>query len=231
MSVYTPQLAPVVLLAFLGTMALLTLCLLAMWTGALRKSRPMVLGGMAVGLILLLGYGSILLGLSLLSRDVALTPGAWKYFCELDCHMAYSIGGVQVAPAAGPKIETVTASGRFAIVQLKTWFDPSTISPGRGNRPLTPNARTITLVDNRGRKFLPSAKSELVLAAARLHSTPLGEALRPGESYVSYVVFEIPSEAQGLKLLLTSADPEDCLIWGHESSPLHAKAYFTLQGT
>jgi hypothetical protein len=229
MSVYTPQLAPMVLLAFLGTMALLTLCLLATLTGALRKSRPMVLGGMAVGLIILLGYGSILLGLSLLSRDVALAPGAWKYFCELDCHIAYSIGEVQVAP--GPKIETVTANGRFAIVQLKTWFDPSTISTHRGNRPLTPNARTITLVDNRGRQFLPSGKSELVLAAARLHSTPLGEPLRPGESYVSYLVFEIPNQAQGLKLLLTSAGPENCFIWGHESSPLHAKAYFTLQGT
>jgi hypothetical protein len=231
MSVYTPHLAAIVVLAFLGTMALLTLCLLAMMTGALRKSRPVVLGGMAAGLVILLGYGSILLGLSLLSRDVALAQGAWKYFCELDCHIAYSIGGMQVAPSVGPEMQAVTASGRFAIVQLKAWFDPSTISPHRGNGPLTPDERTITLLDNRGRKFLPSAKSALVLAAAGLHSTPLGEALRPGESYVSYVVFEIPSEAQGLKLLLTSADREGCLIWGHESSPLHAKAYFLLWET
>ena len=231
MSVYTPHLAAIVVLAFLGTIALLLLCLLVMLTGVLRKSRPVVLGAMAAGLAILFGYASILLGLSLLSRDVALAPGAWKYFCELDCHIAYTIGGIQVAPSVGPQMQAVTANGRFAIVQLKTWFDPSTISPHRGNGPLTPNERTITLLDNRGRKFLPAARSDLVLAAAGLHSTPLREALRPGESYVSYVVFEIPSEAQGLKLLLTSADREGWLIWGHERSPLHGRAYFTLQGT
>jgi hypothetical protein len=86
----------------------------------------------------------------------------------------------------------------------------------------------IALLDDRGHRFVPSQKGESVLAAARLSSTPLRTALRPGESYQSYLVFEIPNDAKGLKLLLTSSDAEGFLIWGDEDSPWHGKAYFDL---
>jgi len=228
MSVYTPNFAPIAVLAFLGTGALLILCVFVLAVGALRKSRPAIVGAVAAGLTILLGYCVILLGVSLFSRDVEISQGAWKYFCEIDCHIAYTVGGLQMVESAGPELQPVAANGRFAIVQLKTWFDPMTISPHRGNGPLTPNARTVTLLDNHGRKFKPSARGESVLAAAGLHSTPLREALRPGESYLSYLVFEIPPDARGLKLLLTSADEEGFLVWDDENSPLHGKAYFAL---
>jgi len=231
MSVYTPQFAPLVVLAFLGTVGLLILCAFLVLVGALRKSRSTVLGGVGAGAIILVGYTSVLLGLSLASRDIEITPGAWKYFCELDCHIAYAIGGMHVVTSVGPEMQSVSANARFAIVQIKTWFDPATISPQRGDGPLTPNRRAITLVDDRARKFVPSAKGDPVLAAARLHSTPLHTSLRPGESYVSYVVFEIPEDATGLKLLLTSSDAEGVLLWGDENSPLHRKAYFVLPRT
>ena len=231
MSIYTPQFAPIVVLAFLGTVGVLILCACIVLVGALKKSRSAVLGGAGAGAIILVGYASILFGLSLASRDVEITQGAWKYFCELDCHIAYAIGGMYVVTRVGPETQSVSANGQFAIVQIKTWFDPATISPQRGDGPLTPNGREIILVDDRGRKFAPSAKGEPVLATARLHSTPLRTSLRPGESYVSYVVFEIPEDARGLKLLLTSSDTEGALLWGDESSPLHRKAYFALPRT
>jgi len=231
MSVYTPQLAPIVVLAFLGTVGVLILCGFAVLIGAFKKSRSTVLGGVGAGAIILVGYASILFGLSFASRDVEIAQGAWKYLCELDCHIAYAIGGMYVVTSVGPEMQSVSGNGRFAIVQIKTWFDPSTISSQRGDRPLTPNGRAIVLVDDRGRKFAPSTKSEPVLAAARLHSTPLRTSLRPGECYVSYVVFEIPEDARGLKLLLTSSDAEGFLLWGDENSPLHRKAYFALPRT
>lgn len=231
MSVYTPHLAPVVVLALLGTVALLALCVLAAFIGAIRKSRSVVLGAAGAGAIILVGYASILFGLSLVSRDVEISRGAWKYFCELDCHIAYTIGGVQLANSVGSEMQSVSANGRFAIVQVKTWFDPMTISPYRGNGPLTPNGRLITLLDDHGRRFAPSSKSEPVLTAAGLHSTPLRDALRPGDSYVSYIVFEIPNDAKGLRLLLTSSDEEGLLIWGDENSPWHGKSYFILPQT
>lgn len=228
MSVYTPHLAPVVVLAFLGTAGLLVLCAFVAVIGAFRKSRSAVVGAIGAGATLLLGYASILLGLSLLSRDVEITQGAWKYFCELDCHIAYATGGVQLANSIGPEMQPISTTGRFAIVPLKTWFDPTTISAQRGNGPLTPNGRVITLLDGRGRRFSPSEKGESILAAVRLHSTPLRTPLRPGESYVSYVVFEIPGDATGLRLLLTSSDEESFFIWGNENSPWHGKSYLSL---
>ena len=231
MSVHTPQFAPIAVLAFLGTAALLIVSLFAVLIGAFCRSRATVVGALTCGVTIVVGYSAVLLGLAFFSTDIEISQGAWKYFCEIDCHIAYTVGGLQIAQMVGPGIQPVSANERFAIVQLKTWFDPTTISAHRGNGPLTPNGRTIILLDDRGRKFQPSTKSESVLAAARLHSTPLREPLRPGESYVSYVVFEVPSDASGLKLLLTSADEEDFFIWGDENSPMHRKAYFALPRT
>ena len=231
MSVYTPHFAPIAVLAFLGTVVLLILCIFVAFIGVLRKSRTAVIGAIAAGLTIMVGYASILFALSLFSRDVEIAQGAWKYFCEIDCHIAYTVGGLRFQQNVDPELQPSSANGRFAIVQLRTWFDPTTISPHRGNGPLTPNERTITLLDDHGRRFAPFSKSESVLAAAGLHSTPLREALRPGESYVSYVVFEVPADAKGLKLLLTSSDKGDFLIWGDEHSPLHRQAYFALPTT
>jgi len=88
MSVYTPHLAPVVVLAFLGTVFLLILSIFVGLVGILRKSRRIALSGIAACVSIVVAYGSVLLGLSLLSHDVELPQGAWKYFCEIDCHIA-----------------------------------------------------------------------------------------------------------------------------------------------
>ncbi|HYA64802.1 MAG TPA: hypothetical protein VED66_16475 [Candidatus Sulfotelmatobacter sp.] len=228
MSVYTPHWAPIVALAFMGTGFVLVVGLFVVLFGVLRKSRGIVLGGLAGVLTTLLAYGTVLLSLSLLSSNVELPQGAWKYFCEIDCHLAYAIGGAQVVGSAGPEIQALTPDGKFVIVQVKTWFDPSTISAHRGNGPLVPNERKVVLVDRGGRTFAQSSKSEAVLAAEGLHATSLGTALRPGESYISYLVFEVPGDSRGLRLLIISADEVGRMLWGHESSPFHKKAYFAL---
>jgi len=57
-------------------------------------------------------------------------------------------------------------------------------------------------------------------------STPLTEPLRPGESYTTDFVFEVPKGAQGLRLLITEDCPETHLVIGHENSLLHKKIYF-----
>lgn len=231
MSVYTPHWAPLVALALMGTGFLLVVCLFVVLLGMLRKSRSLMTSGLAAAMALLLAYGAVLIALSLLSRNVELPQGAWKYFCEIDCHIAYAVEDVQVVSSVGPKTQPVTADRKFVIVQIKTWFDPSTISPNRGNGPLIPNERKLNLVDGSGRMFEPSPRSETVLADQGLRTTPLNTALRPGESYLSYTVFEIPRESHALRLLLTSADEVSRLLWGDESSPFHKKAYFALPAT
>jgi hypothetical protein len=47
------------------------------------------------------------------------------------------------------------------------------------------------------------------------HSTPLTQALRPGESYTADLVFEVPDDACGVRLLISEDDSETRLVIGH----------------
>jgi hypothetical protein len=53
-----------------------------------------------------------------------------------------------------------------------------------------------------------------------------GEPLRPGQSLGKDLVFDVPKDASGLRLLIT--DAETVLIIGHENSLLHRKIYLGL---
>ena len=71
-----------------------------------------------------------------------------------------------------------------------------------------------------------SAPRQTALARIRGTSTPLTEPLRPGESYTTDFVFDVPKDAQGLRLLSTEDCPETHFVIGHENSFLHKKIYF-----
>ena len=228
MNATMPSMAPIAVLCFLGTGLVLAVFVLAGLYGLFAKSHQLVtIAGMGAGIVLT-SYAAILLGFSLSSSDVDLTLGMKKYFCEIDCHLAYQVAGVATDKAVGGESEQIVSDGEFVLVELRTWFDPSTISPKRGNGPLKPNTREAILIDNLGHTFRPSAKAKEVLEAQRLNSTPLSTSLRPGESYTSYLVFEVPARAQGLKLWLRSDDEVGKLLWGNERSPLHGKVRFRL---
>jgi hypothetical protein len=228
MSVYTPHFAPIVVLAFLGTAFMVVLSFLIAAVAALRKAWKVALASLVAGLGIVLIYGTILVGFSLSSRDSAIVSGGWKYFCEIDCHIAYSVGNVQTISASLGELHDQALPEKFVIVQLRTWFDPATISPHRGNGLLTPSERKIRLVDSAGHEFLESPQAESLLAVRGLHSTPLRTPLRPGESYVSYLVFATPNETRSFGLVVTSAEELDAVLWGHEISPFHGKAYFSI---
>lgn len=226
MSASTPHFAPVVVLLFLGTVFLLGVSLLVLFYGAVRRS-PFIakLGAGAVATIAA-GYFLLLSGVSLASSEETLPPGGWKYFCEIDCHIAYSLIRAETAAALGPEIEQTFAKGRFVVLRLKTWFDERTISAHRGNGPLTPNRRRVLLVDETGQSYAPSAEGQAAFARLGQSSTPLAEALRPGQSYTTDLVFDVPNDAGSLRLLVTEDDPETRLVIGHENSFLHKKIYF-----
>lgn len=92
----------------------------------------------------------------------------------------------------------------------------------------TPNERSAILIDGAGGNYRQSSQAAAVLSAMGLHSTPLGMPLRPGEAYVSYLVFEVPANRSKLRLQFSAADAEDTLLWGHENSPRHKKITFCL---
>jgi hypothetical protein len=224
----TPLFAPIVVLAFLASAAFLCVSILALVIGFWRKSRVIQLGSVLAVCLLVTVYAGILLSLSFFSREVVLPIEGRKYFCEIDCHIAYSVQSVVEAASLGGELQQLTSKGNFIVVGIESWFDPQTISPHRGDGPLTPNGRHIALVGDDGRLIAPSAQQESVLEALQLHSVPLRTELRPGESYVSYFVFELPVSAGNAKVLLTTTDEETTMLWGHENSWFHKKIYFGL---
>jgi hypothetical protein len=231
MSESTPHFAPIVVLLFLGTILLTGISLLSLLFGAIGRSRVVLRIGALAFFTVVGGYLFLLGGVSLASSEKTLPPGGSKYFCEIDCHIAYSISSVRTASVLGPEMLPVSAHGVFVIVRLKSWFDESTISPRRGDAPLTPNRRDIALIDNNGNHYGESATVEVALARLGNSSTLLTTPLRPGQSYATELVFDVPKDAAGLRLLLTEGDPESMLVIGHENSLLHKKIFFSLEPT
>jgi hypothetical protein len=224
----TPHLAPIVVLLFLGAAFTTGASLLFLLYGAARRSKLYVRIGGAVALTVVACYALLLCGVSLASREKVLPAGGWKYFCEIDCHIGYSVSGVQTASVRGPELQQSSAQGQFVIVRLKVWFDERTISPNRGDGPLTPNARRVLLVDANGHAYELSPEGETKLAHLAGDPGSLRQPLRPGQSFAKDLVFAVPKDAPGLRLLITEEDPETHLIIGHENSLLHKKIYLGL---
>jgi hypothetical protein len=245
------QLAAVIgILSFLGTVALLAAVVgafvllkflgeerLSRWSGA---ATVWLLGGRGVtwklgagATLLLVLYATALVGASAASHEWALSPGEEKYFCEIDCHLAYSVAGIEQIQTLGSGSNQKAAKGTFFVVKLRTRFDEHTISPRRGDSPLTPSPRAVTLVDGQGHEYPVSRDAQQALEASLAGRwTPLTNALRPGESYLTPLVFELPPGASGLKLLIASPTQPEWLgrvLIGDEGSILHKKVYLRFE--
>jgi hypothetical protein len=221
----TPRYAHLVALLFLGSAFVIFICVLVAAAAMISKSARIRKFAAAGAALTGIGYLALLFVVALLSRDTTVPPGKSKYFCEADCHIAYSIESVTEASTLGPETKPVTAQGRFVIVRLKTWFDEHSIAPFRGNFPLTPNPRVVRLVDDRGRYYLARPQ---IAAELRVTSAPLSQPLRPGESYATTFVFDLPANARNPRLLIADLDPVSRLLIDHENSLLHGKIYLSL---
>lgn len=216
--------APLAVLAFLGTVGVLgalgigAVIVLARGNGRAARRLGLAAAGVAGA------YAAALAAFSLGSGTREVEPGNAKYFCELDCHLAYSVVDARrVASLGGAR-----ANGAWEMVTLRVWFDPRTASERRGDAPLTPNPRRVRLVDADGKAYAPSAGGGRALEAERGAQTPLTRALRPGESYTTTLVFEVPSGVREPRLLLTEDDAVTRLLIGHENSLLHRPIPFRL---
>jgi len=210
--------APIGALALLGTGFILFVGLILLIHALIvRKGRR---AKIFLPMILMIGfaYFAVMLIFSLLSHDKLLARGEEKHFCELDCHLAYSITKTQQAKTIGDTTNQSTAQGLFTIVTIQTRFDETTISPRRGNGLFYPNSRALTLVDERGNRYAAVAQSGM----------PLTTPLRPGETYTTEVAFDLPSDTKNATLLLNESDWITHLVIGHENSPLHKKTSFQL---
>jgi hypothetical protein len=229
MAAYIPPFAVVVVLAFLGTALLLGALGVAFAIGIVAHKPRWARRGLRGALTIVLVYGGFLLGNSLFSRDLVLERGEKKYFCEVDCHIANLVDWVEVDSEVGAPPEVLRAAGRFYVIALRTWFDPATTSPQRGDAPLAPNPRVAYVQDAAGRRYFRSADAESALAASGRRSTPLTHPLRPGESYFTLLAFDLPADVDEPRLFVGTDSSVDRLLIGHEMSPLHKRVYFSMR--
>ena len=160
----------------------------------------------------LAAYAVLYLLASLTSHNRTLDLGQEKHICEVDCHLAYEVVGVRPAKTW----EGREAHGQFWVVTVQVRFDSATISARRPRDvSLTPNGRSVAIVDGQGRRYPGSAEA-------------LRRALVPGESYTTQFVIDVPTTAAGLRFVLASGDWETRLMIGHENSWLHGKTTFRM---
>jgi hypothetical protein len=226
--IQVPPFAPIVTLAFLAAGFLVVAASAAALFGLLARRRALAIGGGVVAAVVAAGYLALWAGAALASRERLLAPGERKYFCEIDCHLAYSVKRVERLASLGPGAPAA-ANGEFVVVTLETWFDPSTISPRRPlDAPLWPNVREVSLEDAAGRRYRPLPGAAAALTRSGRASTPLTEPLVPGASYETLLVFDVPHASGGLKLYVGNRASDGAFLIGHEASPLSRKAWFAL---
>jgi len=200
--------APLAVVGFLiaaGGLVLGIAAALIFWFARKPKLARITTAIIGAGAIL---YLALLIGFSTASRATTLARGQEKYFCEIDCHLAYSIVDAKTHP-----------DGRY-VITLRTRFDETTTSPSRPKDvPLTPSPREVRLLDGAGHEYIPVATE----------GTPLLTPLKPADSYTTQLEFTIPKDATGLRLLINTTPVwPDHLVIGDENSWLHQKTYFAL---
>jgi hypothetical protein len=195
------------LAASLGTFAAIAAAVI-FWFA--RKPRLARVAAFAIGGGVVI-YLALLLGFSAGSRETLLGHGQEKYFCEIDCHLAYSVLDVKTQQQ-GPVDDYV--------VTLRTRFDETTTSPNRPrNAPLLPSPREVRLIDADRRQY------EVVSSAGTSLMTPL----TPASSYTTQLEFKVPKDARGLRLLIETVPGwPDRFVIGDENSLGHKKTYFAL---
>jgi hypothetical protein len=219
--------APVGVLGFLGTGFVIFMAGLALvYSLIARKTNRRNYLAVAIAIIAVFYLGIILI-FSLASSEKVLARGQEKHFCEIDCHLAYSVTDVDQTKTLGSAPNLTTATGMYYVVAIKTRFDETTISSTRGNGLLYPNSRAISITDERGQTYYPSDSGQRALEQTK-SSTSFTTPLRPAESYTTTVIFDLPADVRNPILLINEADWNTHFIIGHENSPLHKKTRFQI---
>jgi hypothetical protein len=220
--------APLGALALLGTgFLLLTTGLTLGYSVVMKKFRLTKVALLTIALVAGV-YIAVLLIYSFASSEKVLARGQEKHFCEIDCHLAYSVTEVHETKVLGEGPNQLTAAGMFRVVTVKTRFDETTISRNRGDSLLYPNSRVVSIIDENRTQYFPSAMAQSVLEKSQTAGTAMTIPLRPGESYSTTLVFDLPADINNPTLLIHEGEFLTHFVIGHENSFLHKKTRFQI---
>ena len=226
--------APIGALALLGTGFLLLIVGLALGYSMVMKKFWLTRVALLTITLVAGLYLAALLFFSFASKEKLLARGEEKHFCEIDCHLAYSVTDVQepkdLAEVTHEPVAPRQAdiAGLFRVVTIKTRFDETTISANRGDGLLYPNSRVVSVIDESGNEYFPSPAAQLVLENSHAAGTAMTVPLRPGESYSTTVVFDLPPNIKNPTLLIREGETLTRFVIGHENSFLHKKTRFQI---
>jgi hypothetical protein len=220
--------APIGVLLFLGTGFLLFVISLGFLYSLVKKKAGLTKLALISMLIVAGCYLVVILIFSFASSDKVLARGQEKHFCEIDCHLAYSVTGVNETKTLGEAPNQMTAAGVFRVVTIKTRFDETTIGRNRGDGLLYPNSRVVTVTDDSGKQYSPAVEAQGLLEKSHAAGTAMTIPLRPGESYSTTFVFDLPADVKNPTLLIREGEGVTHLVIGHENSLLHKKTRFQI---
>jgi hypothetical protein len=220
--------APLGAFALLGTGFLLLTAGLTLGYSILRKKSRLTKVTMLTIVLVAGVYLAVLLIYSLASSEKVLARGEEKHFCEIDCHLAYSVTDVHETKVLGEGPDQLIAAGMFRVVTVKTRFDENTISRNRGDRLLYPNSRVVSITDENGTQYFPSSIAQSVLEKSQAAGAAMTIPLRPGEKYSTTLVFDLPADIKNPALLIHEGEFLTRFVIGHENSFLHKKTRFRI---
>jgi hypothetical protein len=217
--------APVAVITFVGLGFSEVVAVSAFLFLAARRRRrlaKLILAGAIAAAVL---YLFALLGLSIVSHEQVAARGEEKYFCEVDCHLAYSVVGVENRRTLAGQVPR----GLYRLVTVRVRFDEETIARWRPHdMSLTPNSRLVRVIDASGKTYPIDARGQNALVSSLGPQVPLTRPLNPGESYETRLVFDLPANVLNPRLLITESFWPTLLLLGHENSFFHGKTSWAL---
>jgi hypothetical protein len=86
----------------------------------------------------------------------------------------------------------------------------------------------LIVVDAQGKEYFPDMEAERFLRGLNQAGRPFSTPLRPGETYQTTVVFDLPADIQSPTLLIHEGEFPTRFVIGHENSLLHKKTRFQI---
>jgi hypothetical protein len=162
-------------------------------------------------------YLAVLVAVSLLSRPTVLRMGERQCFDDWCVSVEHA---VRQARAGLPPAD-VAARGVFCVVTVR-------VSNAARRRAQRASDAGVCLIDEKGHRYEPSPPGQRALDATGLGGSDLTTRLPPGGSFVRRVVFDVPTDAAGLALVVNHGRFPGLLIIGDPHSFLHAPTVFSL---